>query len=109
VEAAAIKLIFAIQGVQNAPFMEMFCICGYKFVSLVICFLMFILAGTWPYYIALGITGLTMGVFMIKTLKRYTHFNIHSNFATQGSLSKSTLLYIVGGLQIPLLLLIGYN
>jgi len=49
-----------------------------------------------------------MSVFMIKTLKKYTHLDVNSQYISQTTLTKSTLLYVVGGLQIPLLLLLGY-
>jgi hypothetical protein len=71
--------------------------------------ILFVIVGIKAYYIALIITGISMSVFMMKTLKRYTHFNANNEFGPQNNLSQTTLLYILGGLQIPLLLIIGYN
>ena len=66
-------------------------------------------AGYWSYFASIVITGAMMGIFIIKTLKRYTHFGGGDQFGQQISLTKSTFLYIVGGVQIPLLMLIGYS
>jgi len=96
------------QGVSHAPFMELACICGYKFTTLVFCSLFLLVSGSMGYYISLLLAGASMSIFVIKTLKRYIHHSSNT-FAMQSSISRSTILYILGGIQIPLLLIIGFN
>ena len=106
-ESIAIKLIFAIQGVQNWFFLDILWVSGYKFVSLIVLYLSLIFGSSWTYYPALIFIGITMSVFVIKTLKRFTHFNISSQFISQETMTKTTMLYIIGAFQIPLLFLLG--
>ncbi|CAI2376783.1 unnamed protein product [Moneuplotes crassus] len=105
-ETIMIKLFLMCQNVPYAPFMEILCICGYKFVTLSVCSIMMIIGGRWLYYSSLLILGSSLSIFMIKTLKRYTHFS-GGNYIGQSNISKATILYILGGIQIPLLLILN--
>ena len=105
-ETVMIKLFLMWQNVSLCPFMEIMCLWGYKFVTLSVCTILLVLGGRWAYYSSVLLLGASLSVFMIKTLKRYTHFN-GNNYVTHSNISRATILYILGGIQIPLLLILN--
>ena len=109
-ETIVIKIVFALFSV-NSPFLDLLWVWGYKFTSLVFCLVIYVFFASIGYYIAILLTGIAMAVFVIKTLKRYTHFSNADEFGQHHATSKaiSTILYTIGAVQIPLLLLIGYS
>ena len=74
-----IKFGFYILGVMNCPFLTVLCITGYKFTSNLMAYFVFLIGGSIAFWIAILFNGLSMLIFVVKSLKRFTHHNTMAN------------------------------
>ena len=96
IETGVFKLSFMCIGVNDCPFLQLLCITGYKFVSIVIAYLLMIAFGKWIGYSLGLILGFLMMIFVIKTLKRFTHHNTMASMMNSVPKNRISLLWILG-------------
>jgi len=106
-EVGIIKIGFFMLHITNAPFFEVLSYSGYKFIGLVLNEVIAVMFGQLFYYVSLLYTGGMIAIFMIKTLRRFTHHNTMAEHIGTVSSKRQTFLYVCGGMQILMLWILG--
>lgn len=108
-EALLFKFIFYVMGVPGVTFMDVLCVSGYKFCLLVFAQIVDLIGGPLACALVCVYLGGCMALFMVKSLKRFTHHNTIAERIGNVSSSRSTILIVMGVCQFPLLLFLAYH
>jgi len=80
--------------------------CGYKFVACVLNLGAKMTFGGEFYYPVFVYTGCMLGIFLTKTLKRYT--DSFSEYVDVSTVTKHSFLYVVALIQFPIIFFLGF-
>ncbi|CAG9316548.1 YIF1B [Blepharisma stoltei] len=98
---------YFLQSALPAP-IDLIAYCGYKFVPCTVNLMATMIFGGESYYPAFCYTGVCLGVFMTKTLKRYTVQNTFSEYMDASSVTNQSFLYFIALLQFPIVFFLGF-